>query len=198
LQIVAGMKQQILIPNSRLRLEHGGALTYKKRKTKRAITIKKPMHLVLRSDKAKGPRSLLKNKSLVLKILRKYSRKFAVRVYQVAVCGNHIHCLVKGCNRKQLQHFFRVFSGQVAQEILTKHPEAKGEQKAFRGGTHRKNHKTFWSLLLYTRVVSWGRDYLNAKSYVIRNELEALGMIAYKRTKNRIAGETAKETANSA
>ncbi len=184
------MKQQSLIPNTKLKLEHGGVLTLKKRKSKRTISIKKPLHLVLRSDKAKGPRSLLKNKTLVLTLLRVYSKKFAVRVYEVAVCGNHIHCLVKGCNRKQIQNFFRVFPGQVAQEILLRHPLEKDEVKAFRGGTHPKNQKIFWSLLLYTRVVNWGRDYLNAKSYVIRNELEALGKIAYVRNTRRIRTAT--------
>lgn len=186
------MKQQSLITNSIMKLEHGGVLTLRKRKSKRTINIKKPLHLVLRSDKAKGQRSLLKNKELVLKILRIYSKKFAVRVYEVAVCGNHIHCLVKGFNRKQLQNFFRVFPGQVAQEILLRYPLKNDEEKAFQGGTHPKNQKSFWSLLLYTRVVSWGRDYLNAKSYVIRNELEALGKIAYVRTTKRISSADSK------
>ena len=180
------MKQQSLIPNSRQKLEHGGATAIQKRKEKRTISIKKPMHLVLRSDKAKGPRSFLKNKPLVLKLLRLYSKKFAVRVYEIAVCGNHIHCLVKGSNRKQLQNFFRVFPGQIAQEILQHHPLKPTEKKAFAGGTHPKSQKTFWSLLLYSKLISWVREYLSTKNYIIRNTMEALGLMAYVRNTKRI------------
>ena len=191
------MKQLSLIPRPRQKLEHGGVLAIQKRKEKRTISIKKPMHLVLRSDKAKGQRSLLKNKPLVLKLLRLYSKKFAVRVYEIAICGNHIHCLVKGSNRKQLQNFFRVFPGQIAQEILQHHPLKPTEEKAFTGGTHPKNQKTFWSLLLYSKLLSWGREYLSTKNYIIRNTMEALGLIAYVRNTKRIKSANPKPVPSS-
>jgi REP element-mobilizing transposase RayT len=166
--------------------EHGGVLALTSRKVKRPLNIRKPVHLVLRSDLAKGKRSLFRNKRLVLSLLRRYSKMFGVRVYETAVCGNHIHCCVRGDDRVRLQHFFRVFAGQVAQEILRMYPLQKGEAKAFRGGTHPKSEKSFWSLLAYTRVVGWGRDFANVKAYIFKNTLETLGLITYVRTARRI------------
>ncbi len=113
---------------------------------------------------------------------------FRVRVYETAVCGNHIHCVVRGYNRIKLQHFFRVFPGQVAQEILRMHPLQNGEEKAFRGGTHPKSQKSFWSLLAYTRVVRWGQDFENVKAYIFKNTLETLRLIPYLRISRRIFG----------
>lgn len=176
---------QIYRRYSSKRIEHGGVLTYGKRNSRRSVIIGKPVHLVLRSDKAVGRRSFLKNDRIVRTVLAKFSKRFGIKIYQLAICGNHIHCLAKAYNRKDLQNFFRVFAGQVAQEILRKHPMQKWERKAFRGGTHKKNQKTFWSFLLYSRVVSWGRDFGNVKRYIVRNVLEAFGVIAYQARPSR-------------
>ena len=74
----------------------------------------------------------------------------------------------------------RVFSGQVAQEILQQFPLQPLEGKAFWGGTHPKSQKSFWSELVYTRIVGWGWDFFNVKWYIVRNSLEALGVIRYR------------------
>jgi REP element-mobilizing transposase RayT len=138
----------------------------------------------------------MRNQDIVHRVLQKFSRRFQIRIYENAICGNHIHLLVKATSRRNLQNFFRVLAGQIAQEILRKFPLQKHESKAFTGGPggtldtrgirreqHWKNQRTFWSLLLYSRIVSWGRDYLAVKAYVIRNTKEALGLIAYKERK---------------
>lgn len=173
---------------AKTRGEHGGVLALSKRRSRRPINIKNPVHLVLRSDLAKGPRSLLKNKTRVLRTLKKFSWRFRILVYEKAICGNHIHLVVKARSRRDLQNFFRVFAGQVAQEILRDFPLQKHEEKAFvgiRGGTpmHLKNQRTFWSLLLYSRIVGWGRDFRGVVAYVIQNTKEALGLVAYKKRK---------------
>lgn len=186
------MKQLSFVPRPKSKCEHGGSLALGRRRARRPININKPVHLVLRSDLAKGRRSLMSNQNTVLKVLNRFSRRFHIRVYEKAICGNHIHLLVKAHSRRQLQNFFRVLAGQIAQEILHKYPLQKHETKAFWGGTpgnrrgskrtvaHRKNQRTFWSLLAYTRIVSWGRDYLAVKAYIVQNTKEALGLIAYK------------------
>lgn len=161
------------------RIEHGGVLTIGKRNSRRSFITNKPIHLVLRSDKAVGRRSFLKNDRIVRNVLKKFSSRFGIKIYQLAICGNHIHCLARASSRKNLQNFFRVFAGQVAQEILRKYPMQSWEKKAFRGGTHKKNQKTFWSFLIYSRVVSWGRDFGNVRRYIVRNVLEAYRIIAY-------------------
>jgi REP element-mobilizing transposase RayT len=180
------MKQQSFIPYSpRFDIEHGGDLAVTRRRSRRPVNPKKPVHIVLRSNLAVGRRSLLKNQETVKRVLIKFSKHFGVRIYERAICGNHIHCLVKADSRRSLQNFFRVFAGQVAQEILRDFPLQKHEKKAFRGGTHPKNHKSFWSRLLYSRIVRWGRDFRGVRNYVIDNTLEALGLKPYRPRKTR-------------
>lgn len=151
------------------------------------MEINKPLHVVLRSDLAKGRRSLMKNSPLVERILKKASRRFRIRIYEKAICGNHIHLAVKGRTRIDLQNFFRVAAGHIAQEILQLYPLQKHE----RGGApglqkgHPKNRRKFWSLLLYSRIVSWGRDFIAVKNYVIQNVKESLGLIPYQERKSR-------------
>ena len=114
----------------------------------------------------------------------------------MAVVSNHIHIVVKGKHRRDLQNFFRVVAGHIAQEILRKFPILPGEQDR-RGGapttglrttkTREKENK-FWQTRIYSRVVSWGREYLRVKKYVIQNTLEALGLVPYKiRAKKKIS-----------
>ncbi len=48
----------------------------------------------------------------------------------------------------------------------------------------KKNQRKFWSYLLYSRIVSWGREFKTVRQYIQKNTLEALHLIAYqKRTK---------------
>ena len=177
------MNQISFIPKSKTR--HGGMLTLKRRKIRRHFDIRRPIHIVLRSDLAKGSRSLVRNQKLVEDVLYKFAKRFRIRIYEKAVCGNHIHCLVKGKTRNEVQNFFRVLAGQIGQGILRKYPLKKNEKKAHRGGIHPKSQKTFWSLLLFSRVVSWGSDFRNVRRYVIQNALETLGIIPYQERKTR-------------
>lgn len=184
------MRQFSFLPKTKY--EHGGFWALGSRRSKRPVDIKRPIHVVLRSDLARGNRSLRKNELVVIRALEKYGQRFRVRVYERAVCGNHIHLFLKAKTKKDLQNFFRVFAGQVAQEILRRYPLQKGEAKAFsglRGGTpmHRKNQRTFWSLVVYSRLASWGREFKDVSKYVLQNAREAAGLVAYKKTKARIA-----------
>lgn len=140
----------------------------------------------------------MSHKQIVEKILRKASRRFRIRIYEKAICGNHLHLLVKGQSREDLQNFFRVLAGHIAQEILRKYPLQAFEKvprgsalkKSLRRPRHPKNQQKFWSLLLYTRIVTWGRDYQGVKKYIVQNVHEALGLIEYKKRKSRFAGAT--------
>ncbi len=80
------------------------------------------MHITLRSDLAFGSRSLLRHRPLILRIVGKASRRFHVRVYKAAICRNHLHFLIREHKRSDLQNFFRVVAGHIAQEILREFP----------------------------------------------------------------------------
>lgn len=188
------MKQTSFLPKQRR--EHGGILAIGKRRSRRPLNLKQPIHLTLRSDLAKGRRSLMSHRLTVEKVLLKASKRFHIRIYEKAICGNHLHLLVKGQTREDLQNFFRVIAGHIAQEILREFPLQPFE-KTKRGGAsgqitkkpkHPKNQRKFWSLLLYTRIVTWGREYKAVKKYIIQNVNEALGLIKYKKRKSRFVG----------
>jgi REP element-mobilizing transposase RayT len=178
------MKQLQLILKFNSRREHGGTLSLGKRRKQRPLSVKTPLHLVLKSDFAFGSRSLLRHRPLIAKVIAKAKKRFYIRVYEMAVVSNHIHLVVKGYRRRDLQNFFRVVAGHIAQEILREFPIERGK----RGGapvslsTERKTRETenkFWQTRIYSRIVTWGREYLAVKRYVIQNTMEALGIIPY-------------------
>ena len=164
-----------------------------KRRKRRPLSLKNPLHLVLRSDFAYGSRSLLGHRPLIEKVIAKAKKRFAIRVYEMAIVSNHIHIVIKGRTRQGLQNFFRVVAGHIAQELHRQFPIFQGElpsEKAIPGGAPKALEKVnkFWQTRIYSRIVGWGREYLRVKKYVVQNALEALGLIPYKtRAKRSLA-----------
>jgi REP element-mobilizing transposase RayT len=215
---MALMKQLSFFKSSRK--EHGGILSLGKRRRARPLSTRCPLHVTLRSDFAHGPRSLRKNQVLVRAVTRKAATLFRIRVYEMAICGNHLHLLVRGKRRVDLQNFFRVLAGHIAQEIVRLYPISEEERHG--GGTApqwvflnsspdltpsspsrdssldpailqsgdlseslskrgcKKNRRVFWALFIYSRVVSWGREFRTVSRYILQNNLEALCVIAYR------------------
>ena len=176
-------KQICLFPKVKTVNEHGGSLGLGKRRRRRKMNLKTPLHLVMRSDFAYGRRSLLRHRPLIEKILRKAQTRFSVRIYERAIVSNHIHLLVKGKSREGLQNFFRVVAGHIAQDILREFPIMEVERRRA-GGAPREGANKFWQTRIYSRIVSWGREFKAVKKYVLNNVLEALGIIAYKPRKS--------------
>jgi len=96
-----------------------------------------------------------------------------------------LHLLVKAQNLEGLQNFFRVLAGQTAQRILKECPlklSAGGASQKQKGC--KKNQRKFWSYLLYSRIVSWGQEFKRVASYIQKNTLELLQVIAYQPRSN--------------
>jgi REP element-mobilizing transposase RayT len=177
------------------RQEHGGSLAIGRRRKTRPLNIKQSHHITLKSIHAVGPRSLFRHKKMILSLMKKNSVRFQVKVYEYAIQGNHIHLLIKAQSREGMQNFFRVIAGHSAQRILKEFPLSQnvggalgyGENRA-RGGASgygerrvgcKKNQRVFWSYLVYSRVVSWGREFDTVTAYIQKNTLELLQIIAY-------------------
>jgi REP element-mobilizing transposase RayT len=146
----------------------GGDLLKRKRKGFRPLNSKRPLHLVLRSQAVLKLGSFHKHNRLVKTLLATYSKKYNLRVYDVAICTNHIHLVVRFGDRGEFQNFLRVFCGQVAQKI--------------------SSTKGFWLHRPFTRILEWGKDFKQALKYVTQNELEAHGIIHYQVRKTRYRG----------
>jgi REP element-mobilizing transposase RayT len=176
------MQQLNFIPKSRL--DHGGALSENTRRSRRPLATKRPLHITLRSEHATGVRSLLNHQGLIHAVIAKAARRFGVRVYRLAICGNHIHALIRGLTRIGIQNFFRVLAGHIAQGILRKHPlDPKKLSRPIQAC--KKNQRRFWDLLLFSRVLTWGREFKTVANYILQNTLEALNIIAYKPRKKK-------------
>ncbi len=151
---------------------HGGSLNVQKRKTLRPLDTKMPLHLVLKSDKAKGPHSLVKFHDQISKVMDKQAGKFQVTIYERNINFNHIHLLIRGKSRRDLQNFFRALAGIIARLVT--------------GAKKGKVFGRFWSYLVFSRVLnSWKGDFTNTRNYIIQNTKEVLGLIPYQKRKTR-------------
>ena len=112
-------KQLTLFSNQQKKF-FGGALLYKKRKSKRPLSKKDSIHLVLRSEWAMGSNSFLAkpNQQAIKLILLRFSKKFGVKVYQQAINSNHVHILLRITNRKLYTAFIKAVSGQIASHTM--------------------------------------------------------------------------------
>lgn len=151
-------------------LRHGGGLRNGKRKTIRPLDTKRPIHLVMKSERANGKCSLLHptNKKNVDMLLQKFSHKFNVRILRAANVGNHLHLVVKTKTRANFQNFLRTITGRIAIAIT-------GAQKGIK-------QAKFWSELAFTKVITWGKELNNVMNYLNFNLAEATGLIKQKTT----------------
>ena len=146
------------------RTEHGGGLRTGARKLARPLATKSPMHVVLRSTKANGSRSMLRKAHFphVTAIVFKFAKVNHVHIAQFANVGNHLHLLVQARSRTGFQNFLRTVTGLIARLIT--------------GAVKGRPCGPFWDELAFSRAVSWGRDYRATVNYVFQNAKEAFGV----------------------
>lgn len=135
--------------------EFGGTYLKKgQRKVARVLDSRRPTHLVLKSKKSI---SLFKNKHILREILRKQAKTFGVKVYSNSIQKDHWHLVVKITNRYLYRGFIRSLTGIIARQL----------------------GKGLWRLCPYSRIVEWGKDYLNVIDYLLLNECEVLEIVPY-------------------
>jgi hypothetical protein len=148
------MKQlKLFKPNN---LSFGGELLSRKRKSARPLSVKAPIHLVLRGDISRSG-SLLKYRTFIESELRRWSHHYEIKIYDQALCSNHIHLCLKLTTFEGYRNFVRVVAGRFAQVLKIK-----------------------WMLRPFTRVVSWGRAFQNLRKYILQNHEEAIGLRVFK------------------
>lgn len=145
--------------------EFGGSLLEGKRKAQRPLATKNPIHLILKScvKSVFSPH----NKSLE-SLIRNQAKKFGVKVYDMAINWSHIHMVIKIECREDYIKFIRSLTAILAQKIRQARPHLK----------------EIFTLRPYTRILEWGKDFKNALSYQILNQMEAWGLI--KRDKKKV------------
>ena len=156
------------------RTEHGGDLRTGVRKLARPLATRTPMHIVLRSSRAKGNSSMLSKAHFarVQAIVYKFAKTNNVHISQFANVGNHLHLLVQAKSRTGFQNFLRTITGLIARLIM-------GAVKGRPGGK-------FWDSLAFSRTVSWGRDFRAAMKYVFQNTKESSGIPTARKPATRL------------
>ncbi len=155
--------------------EFGGKLARGKRKVRRPIVTKRPMHLILKSSFAVGKYSLLQkqNAFFVSALVARLAARFGIRIYEFSNNGNHLHLLVQCRDRNGFRNFNRTLSALIARFVT-------GARKG------KALVSKFWDAIPFTRVVEWGRDFFFAKNYVLHNQLEAAGRVPYSPRDTRV------------
>jgi REP element-mobilizing transposase RayT len=145
---------------SKSRFAFGGSLLRGSHpKTKRVFNPKQPLHVVLKSSKAKGARSLLLHSRRIAVILSEQSDRHHIRLLQVANAGNHLHLLLEAPSRDFLSAFLRAISGRIAQIVMPTESECG-----------------FWDARPFSRIVSKGRELRNVAKYLGMNSTEMIGI----------------------
>ncbi len=154
-------KQLMLVGAGKQDAAFGGIMSAGKRKKKRPLNFKRPIHLVVRSSRAKGPWSFLtkKNAASVDQLLRQQARKHHLRLISYVNVGNHLHVKLRAFSRDSFQAFLRSSMAMLARKITGA----------------RKGHKVgkFWDALAFTRILFSSVEEGILKRYFRANELEA-------------------------
>lgn len=181
------MKQQNLFKTTGNRKFFGGSLLIGRRKGARPISQGQALHLVLKSQWATATDKFTTrtNRPAIEEIINSAAKRYGIRIYQYAICGNHIHLMIRSKRRWLYRAFIAVVTGLVAQQVMQRQSfkvfmNTKRKEFAGEGVPAQEKGQAFWQHRPFSRIVNWGRDYRNCLRYLTKNTLEALGFIQYK------------------
>ncbi len=169
----------------------GGEHLVGKRKSKRPLSIKKPIHLVLRSMNFKIFRP--KNQSLE-RLIHQTAKESGVKIYELAINWSHIHFVIKIESREAYVRFVRVLNSKLAlalarvqnRKLLDPNTFSRDQRRSHASivssasntsdaNDPNENKLKLFTLRPFTRILEWGRDYKNGISYLKLNQKEARG-----------------------
>jgi REP element-mobilizing transposase RayT len=139
-------------------------------KTARPLDGKKALHVVLKSSQAKGDKSFKAktNEAPIWDIVKNHADRLGIKIYEYANGGDHLHILLRARHRSEYNAFIRTISGLIARLV----------GKSERGSPLKR--KRFWDARPFSRIVSFAkREFQTAKTYFLRNALEAIGWMPY-------------------
>ena len=157
--------------------EFGGSLLLGKRKTRRPLSTKAPIHLIL---KASQKRVFSPSNRSLHNLIRKTAKQFDVHVYDLAVNWSHIHFLIRIKSREDYVRFIRALSSLLSQAVAKVQSNRDRKNLTDEFGLSEKfdSEKTkLFTLRPFTRILSWGRDLKTVFRYVMINQMEAFGLV---------------------
>lgn len=133
-------------------------------RTARPISFSKPVHLVLKSEFARGKKSFLRKTfgSRIESSARRLAKLTNLRLFRFVNAGDHLQLIVLVRSRKAFNKFVRAFTGFVARVMLD----------AERG---RAQDKKFWIARPFTRILNWKSEFAKCKLLLEAKILAACG-----------------------
>lgn len=162
----------------------GGILIKGNPREARPISIKRPMHLVMRSKHATGDLSFLHSSRVrkIEELVQRLARQKNVKVYRFANSGNHLHLIILPRSLHAFKAYIRALSGLIAR--ITLGAERGKSRSDF---SPARLNKKFWDARPFTRIIEWGKEFKTVVSYVAQNKLEAMGFIPYQKRSGRFS-----------
>jgi REP element-mobilizing transposase RayT len=156
-------KQLELFKQSNFTNGFGGALLKKSHaKTARPFKKNNPIHIVLRSTKAKGKNSFLSHVKWIDKQIKNISRACGVKIERYENVGNHLHILLRATRSESFKAFLRGITSTIARQFTG---AKRGEQK----------NQKFWDALPFSRLIKGNSAYKIVQEYFNKNRIEAIG-----------------------
>ncbi len=133
-------------------------------KTKRVLSTKSAIHLVLKSEFATGPNSMLQkqNAKKIDGLIRHQAKLCGVKIYHLVNVGNHLHIVILITKHHLYPKFIRAITGLIARHVMKR-------QRGPENLTKLKKEIQFWVARPFTRIIAWGRDYTYVRKYMKKN-----------------------------
>jgi REP element-mobilizing transposase RayT len=139
----------------------GGSHLKSHPKCARPISCKDLMHVVLKSEKAKGALSFARIEREIQQLARKLGLKLGVKINDIVVMSNHIHLSIRVMSRRAFKAFLRSLSALIIRKLC-------------KGMVTGKNF--FFNGRPFSRIIASGRrSYATINRYFDLNRLEKIG-----------------------
>ena len=170
------------LPKGKAAREHGGEdhATAHGRKTARPFDPARPLHITMRSRMAVDEGSMLnpKHVKIIKGIVYAAATRHGVVIQRYVCVGNHLHLLLQTKSRRMhtarpaLRAFLRQTAGLIAR-VMT--GAKKGTPAAHTKGT---GSRKFWDHLVWSRIVTWGKDLCGIFKYFEKNRADSYDILA--------------------
>jgi REP element-mobilizing transposase RayT len=156
-------KQLELFKQSNFTHGFGGSLLKKSHsKTARPFKKNHPIHIVLRSTKARGNNSFLNHGFWIHDQLKNIAKSTGVKIERYENVGNHLHILLRSTRRESLRAFLRGITSTIARKFT-------GAKRGLQKG------QKFWDALPFSRLINGNSAYKIVQEYFNKNRIEAIG-----------------------
>jgi REP element-mobilizing transposase RayT len=143
----------------------GGSSLVGRRRSKRPLSTKESIHLILRTDPTFSSQLFSPLYRQSMQILKKTAGEYNIKIYELAFNFTHVHLVIKLKVESDYHKFIRVLTRRLcflARARVRRINSAKNNKKI-----------TVFQFRPYTRIVAWGRSFQILQNYITKNQVES-------------------------